>query len=285
MSRVAVVVPCFNDGETLADALASLAGQEPHELVVVDDGSDDPATLAVLAQVEEDGVRVVRRPNGGLSAARMSGVEATSAPYVMPLDADDALAPGALAALADALDAEPRAAMAWGDVEIWGELDFAVRIGRRLDPWLIAHLNTLPVASLVRREALVAVGGWQLRNGYEDWDLWMSFAQEGWTGRYVPQLALRYRRRGGRMLADCIPRHDELYADLRRRHPRLSAARKRNWLRSRAPLLARLVIPIVAALPLSDFERSRWFQLANDPRQFLRLRRARRRAERPAIAR
>lgn len=285
MNRVAVVVPCFNDGETLPDALGSLAGQEQHELVVVDDGSDDPGTLAALARAEQDGVHVVRRPNGGLSAARMSGVEATSAPYVMPLDADDALAPGALAALADALDADSRAAMAWGDVEIWGELDFAVRIGRRLDPWLIAHLNTLPVASLVRREALLAVGGWQLRSGYEDWDLWMSFAQDGWKGRYVPRLALRYRRRGGRMLADCIPRHDELYADLRRRHPRLFAARKRNWLRSGAPLLARAVIPVVAALPLSDFERSRWFQLANDPRQFLRLRRARRRAERPAIAR
>ncbi len=279
MTRVAVVVPCFNDGDTLPEALASLAGQEEHELVVVDDGSDDPATQEVLAQVERDGVRVLRRANGGLSAARMSGVEATTAPYVMPLDADDALGPGALTALADALDADPRAAMAWGDLEIWGELDFPVRIGRRLDPWLIAHLNTLPVASLVRREALLAVGGWQLRSGYEDWDLWMSFAQDGWQGRYVPQLTLRYRRRGGRMLADCIPRHDELYADLRRRHPRLFAARRRNWLRSHAPLLARAVIPVVAALPLSDFERSRWFQLAHDPRQFLRLRRARRRAE------
>jgi glycosyltransferase involved in cell wall biosynthesis len=285
MIRVAVIVPCFNDGETLPEALASLEGQEPHELVVVDDGSDDPATLEALARVERDGVRVVRRPNGGLSAARMSGVQETSAPYVMPLDADDALGPGALAALADALDGAPEAAMAWGDLEIWGELDFAVRIGRRLDPWLIAHLNTLPVASLVRREALLAVGGWQLRHGYEDWDLWMGFAEAGWKGRYVPQLTLRYRRRGGRMLADCIPRHDELYADLSARHQRLFAARKRNWLRSRAPLLARLAIPVVAALPMSDFERSRWFQLANDPRQFLRLRRARRRAERLAIAR
>src|ERR1043166_895150 len=111
MPRVAVVVPCFDDGETLSTALASLAGQEEHELVVVDDGSTDPDTLTVLAELERNGVQVVRRPNGGLSAARMSGVEATSAPYVMPLDADDALAPGALRALADALDADERAVM------------------------------------------------------------------------------------------------------------------------------------------------------------------------------
>src|SRR5438552_298882 len=73
MPRVAVVVPCFDDGETLPDALASLAEQEPHELVVVDDGSTDPATLETLADVERRGVRVVRRANGGLSAARMTG--------------------------------------------------------------------------------------------------------------------------------------------------------------------------------------------------------------------
>src|SRR5207248_2059881 len=116
MPRIAVVVPCFDDGETLVEAVASLEGQEAHELVVVDDGSSEPRTLDVLAELERGGVRVVHRPNGGLSAARMSGVESTTAPYVLPLDADDALAPGSLATLADALDADPGAVMAWGDV-------------------------------------------------------------------------------------------------------------------------------------------------------------------------
>src|SRR5438874_5590616 len=160
MPRVAVVVPCFDDGETLPDALASLAEQEPHELVVVDDGSTDPATLETLADVERRGVRVVRRANGGLSAARMTGVEQTSAPYVMPLDADDAFAPGALAALADALDADANVVMAWGDIQVWGEIDATLEPGHRLDPWQIVYLNTLPVASMVRRTALLSVGGW-----------------------------------------------------------------------------------------------------------------------------
>ena len=62
----------------------------------------------------------------------MTGVEATSAPYVFPLDADDAVVPGALAALADALDAVPGAALAWGDIEVWGELDAEAR--SRRDP-------------------------------------------------------------------------------------------------------------------------------------------------------
>jgi glycosyltransferase involved in cell wall biosynthesis len=278
MPRVAVVVPCFNDGETLPEALASLEEQEPHELVIVDDGSTDPATLETLAECERRGTRVVRRENGGLSAARMTGVQSTVAPYVMPLDADDALAPRALAALADALDADADAVLAWGDVQVWGEIDTRLAAGRRLDPWQIVYLNTLPVASMVRRTALLTVGGWQLRHGYEDWDLWMAFAERGWPGAYVPTTVLRYRRRGGRMLEGCIPRHGDLYRELRGRHPELFHARRRNWLRSRAPVAARLLYPLISLLPLSDFDKSRLFQLTNAPRQFLEVRRLRRAA-------
>jgi glycosyltransferase involved in cell wall biosynthesis len=277
--RVSVVIPCFDDGETLADALASLQEQEPHELVIVDDGSTDSETLRVLAELERDGAHVVHQQNAGLSAARMAGVAATSARFVLPLDSDDAIAPGAITALADALDRDAGAAMSWGDVEIWGEFDLLLRIGRRLDPWLLTHLNTLPVASLVRRAALLEVGGWQLRHGYEDWDLWMSFAEAGWTGVYVPVPALRYRRRGGRMLDNCVPRHDELVAELRSRHARLFAARQRNWLRSRAPWRDRMVFPAVDALPISELAKARFYQLVNEPRQFVQMRRLRQAAE------
>src|SRR5437588_2834867 len=228
MPRVAVVVPCFNDGSTLHETLDSLEGQEPHELVIVDDGSTDLETLRVFEQLEERGVRVARRQNGGLSAARMTGVEATTAPYVVPLDADDLAVPGALAALADALDGAPAAALAWGDVEVWGELEASLSVARSLDPWLLTYLNDVPVASLVRRSALVAVGGWSMGSGYEDWDLWLALAEHGYAGVHVDRPTLRYRRRSGRMLDDCTPEHGALYAKLRSRHPSLFAARRAN---------------------------------------------------------
>jgi glycosyltransferase involved in cell wall biosynthesis len=283
--RVAVVVPCFNDGETVPDALASLAGQEPHELVVVDDGSDEPDTLRVLEQLADEGVRVVRRANGGLSAARMTGVDATDAPYVLPLDADDALMPRALTTLADALDARPEAALAWGDVEMWGDVQAHVKVARSLDPWLLTYLNDVPVASLVRRAALLDVGGWQMGSGYEDWDLWLALAERGYTGIHVPATTFRYRRRTGRMLGDCVPRHGELYAKLSRRHESLFAARRANRRRSTAPLRAKLLLPLVERLPLLDaFDRHRLYLLVNRPRQLLSLRRLRRGERRDAVA-
>jgi glycosyltransferase involved in cell wall biosynthesis len=278
MPRVAVVVPCFNDGETLPEALASLEGEEEHELAVVDDGSDDPATLEALARLAERGTTVARRPNGGLSAARMTGVEATTAPYVFPLDADDAVLPGTLAALADALDRTPAAAVAWGDIEVWGEVETELAVARSLDPWLLTYLNDVPVGSLIRRDALEAAGGWSMGSGYEDWDLWLALAERGHTGVHVPRPTLRYRRRSGRMLDDCTPEHGRLYAKLRSRHPGLFAARRANLRRSTAPLRTKLAFPLVEALPLDPFARHRVYLFLNRPRQAVAIRRLRRAA-------
>ncbi len=176
--RIAVVIPCYNDGEFLRDAVGSLTGQEAHELVVVDDGSNDPLTVTVLRELESAGTRVLHQPNQGVSAARMAGVRATSAHYIFPLDGDDKVAPGALAALADALDRDPDAVVAWGDVVFFGMGQSSIRLPtpKNLDPWYITYVNEIPEASMVRRSALLATPGWQLTMGYEDWDLWLSLA-------------------------------------------------------------------------------------------------------------
>lgn len=277
MPRVAVVIPCYDDGATLGDALESLRDQEPHELVVVDDGSRTPETLRILERLERDGVRVVHRENGGLSAARMTGVDATTAPYVFPLDADDALAPGALAALADALDAHPQAALAWGDIEVWGDLEAELAVARSLDPWLLTYLNDVPVASLIRRTALEETGGWSMGSGYEDWDLWLALAERGYEGVHVPRPAFRYRRHAGRMLEDCSPRHAELVGRLRARHGELFRRRAQNRRRSTAPLRVRMLLPLVERVPFVDpFLRHRLYLLVNRPQQILALRRRRR---------
>jgi len=276
--RVAVVVPCHDDGDTLGELLASLHDQEPHELVIVDDGSTDPATLAAFERLEQGGTRVFHQRNAGLSAARMAGVAATSAPYVMPLDADDAIAPGAVAALADALDAQPDAAAAWGRTEVFGELEVGLEVAESFDPWLLTYLNEIPVATLVRRSALLESGGWSMGSGYEDWDLWLAFAERGLRGLSVPCPVWRYRRHSGRMLEGTIPRHAELTARLRERHPALWSARRRNRRASRAPLRVKLFFPLVDGLPLRPFDRHRLYLLIRRPRQVLSLRRLRRAA-------
>lgn len=275
VARVAVVIACFNDGKTLPDAVGSLMDQEAHELVVVDDGSTEPATLAVLERLRAGGVQVVRQENAGLSAARMHGVAATSAPYVLPLDADDKLAPGALTRLADALDADPAVGLAWGDTETFGDVQLRVAGADQLDPWHITYVSEVPVCSLLRRDLLLDAGGWQIR-GYEDWDLWMALAERGHRGVHVHGIVLQHRRHGPRMNADCLDNHAEKLIELRARHPELWRTRRSNWLKSKLPLRVRLLSPLIARLPfVAARDKHRLYRLVSRPHEVLPGRRAR----------
>lgn len=281
MTRVAVVIPCFDD-PLVVEAVESVRRQdEPHELVVVDDGSTDPGALEVLRQLAAEGVRVVRQENGGLGPARMAGVRATTAPFVFPLDADDLLQPGILRPLADALERVPRAAVAWGDLEIFGEFELGLRTARRLDPWKLTFVSEIPGTSLVRRAALLDAGGWRAMSAYEDWDLWLSLAECGWEGVYVPAPMLRYRRHGQRMLGDAIAIHGRLVAELRGRHAALFEQRGRLRRRSPEPLRVKAGLTLVAALPFaSDFTRLRLAHAISRPGDVLAMRRRRREVER-----
>lgn len=248
--RVAVIVPCFNDGALLTEAVASArAVPEPVELVVVDDGSTEPDTLDVLDRLEGDGIRVVHQRNTGLSGARMTGVAATVAPYVLPLDADDLLVPETLPQMADLLDADPQAAVCFGDyAEFGGPRDLVRAVPERLDPFRIAYANEYPVSALFRRTALERVGGWRLVSwGYEDWDLWMALAEEGLPAIHAGPGRLTYRRRlhGERMLTQAKRNHRALYRQLRERHPRLFARIAEHRRASDMPAARRLLYPVV----------------------------------------
>jgi glycosyltransferase involved in cell wall biosynthesis len=249
--RAAVIVTCHNDSATLSETIDSVRGQRPEvELVVVDDGSSDPATLGLLGQLEEAGVAVIHQMNQGQAAAAMTGFHATSSPYVMRFDSDDALVPGAVAELADALDGAQEAVAAWGDVHTFGLTNVRIPSAPALDPWLVTYTNCLPGSgTLFRRTALSEGGGWQLPTGFEDWDLWMALAERGNVGTYVPEVIYRYRRNTSGRLAGWLPETSRYYEQLRGRHPSLFALRAQNRRRSSAPLALKIAITAVDGMP------------------------------------
>lgn len=104
---VSIVMPCYNNGQTLARTVRSIQAQTQAnwELIAVDDGSKDD-TLCVLEQLaaDEPRMRVIHQENGGVSAARNCGMDAAQGEWVFFVDADDHLTPHALSHLLSMTD-------------------------------------------------------------------------------------------------------------------------------------------------------------------------------------
>jgi peptidoglycan/xylan/chitin deacetylase (PgdA/CDA1 family) len=249
-TRVAVIIPCFNDGELVTEALESIQEREPIETVIVDDASTDRGTIDVLDRLRADGVNVIRHDhNRGLSAARTTGLRATSAEYVFPLDSDDLAVADALAGMADVLDAHPEAAACFGDYLEFGTRNRVRRVPPRLDSYRILYRNDYLVSSLFRRSVLESVGGWLAVGnlvGYEDWNLWMTLAEREAIGLHWKQgVAVRRRLHGSRMLRDAARQHITLYLTLRTLHPTLFASGRANRRKTDLGIIQRWLYPIL----------------------------------------
>lgn len=104
---LSVIVPVYNVEEYLAECLDSIleAPKAPLQVIVVDDGSPDGSAKIARKYARRDArVHVVTRPNGGLSAARMTGLEHATAPYLTFVDSDDRIDFGSIVLAAETLD-------------------------------------------------------------------------------------------------------------------------------------------------------------------------------------
>jgi glycosyltransferase involved in cell wall biosynthesis len=210
---VAVVVPCFNQGRFLPEALASVRVQS-HPAVtclVVDDGSTDSDTLGVLHELEHEGLTVLRQSNQGLAAARNAGVRASRAEFFVPLDADDRLHPRFIEALLPPLLADRSLGFAYCHVRYFGAESRTWKC-RPYDPERLVFQNLGAATALVRREAFESVGGYgtDMTEGYEDWDFWLALLNAGWRGALVPRPLFFYRRHaGGDSMLDRLKRRPQ----------------------------------------------------------------------------
>jgi glycosyltransferase involved in cell wall biosynthesis len=195
---VSVIVPVLDAGAYLAEALESLRAQTfgDFEVVIVDDGSSEPRTLAELARAEAGGARVIRLPHGGVVAARTRGIAEATGEYLCFFDADDRMRPELLAHSVARLRAAPALAF----VSFWVRL-----FGDQAWDWqpqacdLAALLGdcTVATAALVRRSVVQAVAGFDaaMERGHEDWDLWLRIVAAGHAGEILPEVLFEYRRR------------------------------------------------------------------------------------------
>jgi glycosyltransferase involved in cell wall biosynthesis len=223
---VTAVVACFNYGRFVGEAVESLLSQQggAPRVIVVDDGSTEPATHAALDALPP-GVEVIRQENRGVSSARNAGLERAATRYAIVLDADDRLAPGALVTMREALDREPAIGFAYGSMRFFGDWQGVLRLPP-YDPYGLLYRHTIGLSALMRREVIEDTGGFDPDfEHFEDWELWVSALAHSWRGCRVDATTLEYRRHGDTKLAADRARYRAYFRKLRHKHAALYARR------------------------------------------------------------
>jgi glycosyltransferase involved in cell wall biosynthesis len=228
MPKVSIVIPCYNLGMFVGEAVASVKSQSytDWELILVNDGSTDDITAEILLEIarKNPDFRLIDQVNKGLSAARNVGIEKAAGEFIVCLDADDKLASEYLEKTVPVLDKDTNSKVAV--VTTWLR-----EFGLREDLWKtsdydVAQLlitNVLHAGSLFRKVAWKEVGGYKpaMKGGYEDWELWLSMVEKGYTWTIVPAPLFLYRIREGSMLSGSGQIHDDLYTRIYGLHTKL----------------------------------------------------------------
>ncbi len=200
--RVSVIMPCYNAAAYVAEAIDDVLNQTHREiqLIVVDDGSTD-ASAEIISGFGPR-VTLIRRPNGGVSAARNMGLAQAQGTYVAFLDADDRWDRTFIETMVGALHNSDADLAYCGWARFWGDLSTARPfVPRDIEAQGQDKLSLMlegcpfPIHSvLVRRTLIEQAGGFNRRfPPAEDYELWLRLAVHH-RFRRVPKVMAYYRR-------------------------------------------------------------------------------------------
>ncbi|MBE0585315.1 MAG: glycosyltransferase family 2 protein, partial [Desulfofustis sp.] len=180
--RVSVIVPAYNEERTLRSTLLSLLDSDypDLEIIVVNDGSTEQATREKLATYQRDKTRVLTTGNQGLAAARNNGITAAAGDYILPLDADDRIAPRYLEEAVAVLKDQPETGIVYCQARLFG----AVEADWLLPEYSVEEMlrdNVIFCSALFRRTDWQLVGGYDtgMVHGWEDYEFWISLIERG----------------------------------------------------------------------------------------------------------
>jgi len=193
---LSVVIPCFNQGHYIDEAVDSVLSQtyQNIEIIIVNDGSTDPETLRILETYDKPKTRVIHTTNQGLAAARNNGIREASGRYILPLDGDDRIGPTYIEKAVTILDRNPGIGIIYCKAEFFGAVQKPWNLPEySLDEMLID--NILFCSGVFRKSDWETVGGYRtdMTYGWEDYDFWLSLIERGALVHRIPEVLFYYR--------------------------------------------------------------------------------------------
>lgn len=197
MCKVSVIIPCYNCGKVIFDAINSVKEQSfsDWEIIIVDDGSTDKETIAILNQFENDkNIRLIRQDNRGPAHARNMGISQSRGEFILPLDADDTISPYYMAEAVPILEYNPNIGIVYCRAQ---------KIGKETGEWNLpeyssqrmAFDNVIFVSAFFRKSDWDLVGGFPAytRLGMEDYAFWLRILRLGREVYRINKILFNYR--------------------------------------------------------------------------------------------
>lgn len=194
--RVSVIIPCFNQGQFIDEAVNSVLNQtfQEFEIIIINDGSTDEYTIKKFSNYDRPKCKLININNRGLSSARNTGIEAASCEYILPLDADDKIGPKYLEEAVKILDRESAIGIVYCDAEFFGD-----KTGKWVLPEYSINklliMNMIICTGLFRKADYLNTAGYNpnMKYGWEDWDFWLSLIELGKGVYKLPDVHFYYR--------------------------------------------------------------------------------------------
>ena len=203
MPLVSVIIPCYNDGHYLDDAVASAKSQTftDIEIIIVNDGSDDQPTIQKLHSFNDPLITVLHKENGHLSSARNHGIRHARGQIIVTLDADDKFEKEFIAKGVEVLQQDITIGAVTCYLRSFGLKKYSWRpLGGDIKNFLFRQESC--ASAMFRKECWEKTGGYdeQMKNGYEDWEFWIRLTAAGWKVHVLKDYLLNYRVTGKSML-------------------------------------------------------------------------------------
>lgn len=198
MADVSIIMPCYNDGKYITEAVDSVFKQtySSLELIIIDDGSDDYQTIKVIEELSKSNTKIhlIHTNHIGPAGARNAGIEMASGKYVMPLDADDMIEPTYIEKAISVIEPDESIGVVYCHADLFGEQTGLWQLpDYSLDNMLLD--NVVFVTALFRKDDWKRVGGFRtsMKYGMEDYDFWLSILESGKEIKQLPEVLFHYR--------------------------------------------------------------------------------------------
>lgn len=199
MPKVSIIIPCYNQGKYVAEAINSALRQtfKDIEIVCVNDGSTDNS-VEIIKSFEnkyKNFIFLNNEENRGIIYSRNFAIKNCNGTYILPLDADDIIEPTYVEKAVKILDNNSNIGIVYCKAKIFGNYDkyWNLKPFNKSD---ILYENCIFCSAIFRKSDFLKIGGYNnnMKYGCEDYDLWLSFIEQRLEVFQINEILFSYRQ-------------------------------------------------------------------------------------------